>query len=254
MPYKKVSSVKSKDAGVAAFLDKDAGVASSLDKDAGVAAFLDKVAATPRDGLSGGRGRLIFGMDATASRQPSWDRAARIQGQMFAETAVLGGLDLQLVFFRGFGEFKASGWVNDSDPLTRLMTSVICAAGQTQISKVLQHAINQTKGKRINALVYAGDCMEEDVDLLGRLAGELGLLGVPVFIFHEGGDPIAEYAFRQICRLSGGAYCPFDSTSAHHLKDLLSAVAVFAAGGRSALEELAQKKGGTVRLITNQMK
>src|SRR3546814_8666125 len=59
---------------------------------------------------------------------------------------------------------------------------------------------------------------------------ELGVLGVPVFVFHEGGNPIAADAFRQIARLTRGAYCPFDSASADRLKDLLAAVAVYAAG------------------------
>ena len=28
-------------------------------------------------------GRLLFALDATASRQPSWDRACQLQGQMW---------------------------------------------------------------------------------------------------------------------------------------------------------------------------
>ena len=59
---------------------------------------------------------------------------------------------------------------------------------------------------KVNALVYVGDCMEEDVDRLAGLAGELGLIGVPVFLFQEGREPKAERAFREIARLSRGAY------------------------------------------------
>lgn len=219
-----------------------------------VNAFLDKLARTPAHKTVGGRGRLIFGMDATASRQPVWDRAAHIQGEMFSETAALGGLDLQLAFYRGFGQFKVSPWVSDGGELLKLMTSVFCLAGETQIGKLLTHAINETRKKKVNALVFVGDCVEEDVDKLGALAGELGILGVPAFMFHEGDDPIAAFAFQQIAKLTGGAFCRFDASSAHMLRDLLSAVAVFAAGGRPALEDLGKKRGGEVLKIVHQMK
>ena len=70
-----------------------------------VEAFLRRVAAVPAPRPGGRSGRLLFGMDATASREPTWDRACRIQGEMFAETAALGGLAIQLAYYRGFGEF-----------------------------------------------------------------------------------------------------------------------------------------------------
>ncbi|MBC8445494.1 MAG: VWA domain-containing protein [Rhodospirillaceae bacterium] len=219
-----------------------------------VNAFLDKVARTPTLRTPGKRGRLLFGMDATASRQPMWDRAAKIQGEMFTETAAMGGLDLQLAYYRGFGEFKASNWVNDGEKLLKLMTSVFCLAGETQIGKLLDHTIRETKKNKINALVFIGDCVEEDVDKLGNLAGELGILGVPVFMFQEGNDPIATYAFKQIAKLTGGACCRFDASSAHVLKELLNAVAVFVAGGRPALEDRGRKRGGEVLKLINLMK
>ncbi len=215
--------------------------------------FLRRVAVTPVTTRPGERGRLVFAMDATASREPSWDRACHIQAEMFQETGALGGLEIQLVYYRGFGEFKASPWLTRSDELLRRMTRVFCLGGQTQIEKVLHHAIQETKAKKVNALVFVGDCMEEDVDRLCHLAGQLGVLGVPAFIFHEGGDPIASHAFQQIARLTHGAYCSFDASSAQQLRDLLSAVAVFAAGGRKALTDFGRKRGGVVRQITHQV-
>ena len=62
----------------------------------------------------------------------------------------------------------------------------------------------------IAALAYVGDAMEENPDQLCQLAGEIGLLGVRAFMFHEGRDPLAERTFREIARLTGGAYLPFD--------------------------------------------
>jgi hypothetical protein len=222
--------------------------------DSQVEAFLNRVAAAPAPRGEGGRGRLIFAMDATASREPSWDHACQIQGEMFEATSGLGGLEIQLVYYRGFGEFRHTKWVTDSRSLVRQMTGVHCLGGHTQIRKVLRHAIGETKSKPVNAVVFVGDCMEEDVDHLCHLAGELGLLGIPVFIFHEGVEPVAARAFRQIARLTKGAYLSFDATSAKQLRELLGAVAVYAAGGRRALEDLGKRAGGAVLRIANQVK
>nr|WP_205042142.1 VWA domain-containing protein [Rhodoligotrophos defluvii] len=201
-----------------------------------VSAFLAKAQAVPLR-TDGGRGRLVFAMDATMSRQPTWDRALAIQGQMFEETARIGGLDVQLVYFRGFNECMASRWVSDPQALAKLMAGIACRGGYTQIRKVLQHIKTETERAKVHAAVYVGDCMEEDVDLLCARAGEIGLLGVPMFMFQEGHEPRAEAAFREIARLTKGAYCRFDLNAAGQLRALLSAVAVYAAGGRQALAD-----------------
>ena len=217
-----------------------------------VDAFLKQVAATPRPG--GGRlGRLIFAMDATASREPTWDQASQLQAAMFSETADLGGLSVQLCWYRGFREFEVSPWVQDSTTLLRRMTGVHCAAGITQIQRVLEHALEESARERVNALVFVGDCMEENADRLADLAGRLGLCGVPAFVFQEGRDPQVERSFRDIARLSGGAWCPFDASSPRTLRDLLGAVAVYAAGGRKALEQYGRRRGGAVLRITHQI-
>lgn len=193
----------------------------------------------------------MFAMDATASREPTWDHACQIQAAMFNETHDLGGLDVQLVFYRGFREFESSPWCGDAAELLDRMTRVTCAGGITQIARVLRHAMAETERRRVNALVFVGDCMEESRDELAGLAGQLGLLGIPAFLFQEGRDPMAEQCFREIARLSGGAWCPFDAHSPDLLRDLLSAVAVFAAGGRKALEDFGRRRGGAVRQLTH---
>lgn len=218
-----------------------------------VDAFISQVEAMPQARPATGRGRLVFAMDATASREPTWDRACHLQGQMFEATAALGGLEIQLVFYRGFGECKASRWLSSAADLHRAMRSVFCVGGQTQIRRVLDHALKAARQARVNALVFVGDAMEENPDPLCHHAGELGLLGVPIFIFHEGGDVAAARTFREIARLSKGAYCPFDSASAQQLRDLLAAVAVYAAGGRRALEDYGKRQGGAALLLTSQL-
>ncbi|NNL54382.1 MAG: VWA domain-containing protein [Woeseia sp.] len=216
-------------------------------------AFVERVRSTPVIKPGQDRGRLIFAMDATASREPTWDRACQIQGEMFTETAALGGLDIQLCYYRGYGEFEASPWLSSADALLQRMTSVSCRGGNTQIEKVLRQAIEQTRQKKVQALVFVGDCMEEDVDRLCHLAGELGMLGVLTFLFHEGTEPGAQRAFKEIARLTRGAYCAFDATSAVQLRDLLSAVAVYAAGGQKALQDFSTDRSEVVRKLTRQL-
>ena len=233
-----------------------AGVDKDLPQKSGKAAidaFVEQVRSTPVIKSGQERGRLMFAMDATASREPTWDRACQIQGEMFTETAALGGLDIQLCYYRGYGEFEASPWLSSADALLQRMTSASCRAGQTQIEKVLRQAIEQTKQKKVQALVFVGDCMEEDVDRLCHLAGELGMLGVPAFLFHEGAEPTAQRAFQEIARLTRGAYCSFDATSAGQLRDLLNAVAVYAAGGQKALQDFSKDRSEVVRKLTRQL-
>lgn len=217
-------------------------------------AFLKTARSMTSTRAPGTRGRLIFALDATMSRQPTWDRACELQAEMFQETAAIGGLEVQLVYFRGFGECRASRWVDDPRRLAGLMTRIDCRGGMTQIGKVLKHTRDEARRRPVQGLVYIGDAMEESVDALCATAGEIGMLGVPAFMFHEGRDTVAAGAFREVARLTKGAYCSFDSGSAKELRELLSAVAVYAAGGHAALADHGRKRGGQARLLIEQMR
>ena len=216
--------------------------------------FLDRVRALGPSSAQGARGRLLFALDATMSRQPTWDTACTLQADMFREAAGIGGLDIQLVYFRGLNECRASGWVSDRKQLADLMSRIDCRGGQTQIGKVLNHARHEHARGKVQALVFVGDAMEEAIDSLCQAAGELGILGVPVFMFQEGDDPIAENAYREIARLSRGAYCRFDTGSAHQLGELLRAVAAYAAGGVRALKELSSRRSAGAQQLLSQLK
>ena len=232
----------------------EARVGRADQKAAEVADFIARMqAVTPR--TDAGRGRLVFAMDATMSRQPTWDMALHLQADMFSAVGQIGGLDVQLVYFRGHDECRASRWVAEPEALARLMTTVGCAGGYTQIRKVLAHARQEAERRRVHALVYVGDAMEEEIDDLCGRAGELALLGVPAFVFQEGSEARTERAFREIARLTKGAYCRFDAGAADQLRDLLMAVAVYAAGGRRALENMAAARDGKgARLLIGQMR
>jgi len=143
-------------------------------------------------------------MDATANRKPTWDRAARIQAAIFSESADLGGLEVQLCYYGGVWGFECSPWYQEAAALRNCMTSVSCTAELSQIGRVLRYAGEESQRDRVNALVFVGDCVEENEDELAGLAGQLGLLGVLAFVFQEGVDPEAEWSFRRIARLSGG--------------------------------------------------
>jgi hypothetical protein len=231
--------------------DRNTPAASSR-KD--IDAFLAQVRTLGPSTATSGRGRLIFALDATMSRQPTWDTACELQAEMFHEAAKIGGLDVQLVYYRGVGECRASRWVSDARQLGGLMEKIDCRGGHTQIGKILSHARRETEQKKVQALVFVGDAMEEAIDDLAAAAGELGLLGMPVFAFQEGHDAIAEHAFREIARLSRGAYGRFDPGAAHELGELLRAAAAYAAGGMRALADLSAKRSmGAMRLL-EQMK
>jgi hypothetical protein len=217
-----------------------------------VDAFLEAVKQTPAV-RSQSTGRLMFAMDATASREPTWDRACQLQAEMFTAAAEQGGLEVQLVYFRGFHEFHVTPWAADAPALARSMTRVHCAGGLTQIERVLRHAGREAGSRQVNALVYVGDCMEENVDLLCQRAGELGLKGLPAFMFQEGFDTVAERAFKEIARLSRGAWSRFDAGSAGELTSLLRAVAVYASGGAGALRTFARNEGGLAKQLAHQL-
>lgn len=209
-------------------------VAERRSDNAAIDAFVRQARALAT-GAGGEGGRLILALDATMSRQPTWDLACTLQAEMFDAAGRSGGLAVQLVYFRGFGECRASRFVTDTGQLKDLMTRIDCRGGQTQIGKVFAHALKETERQKVNALVYIGDAMEEEVDALADKAGRLGLHGVPVFVFQEGHDPGAETAFREFARLSKGAWFRFDRSSAARLAGLLSAVAIYASGGLKAL-------------------
>jgi hypothetical protein len=217
-----------------------------------IAAFLQTAARTPA--LSQVKGRLIFAVDATMSRQPTWDRAAEIQTDMFEVAQSIGGLGVQLVYFRGRGEFDVSEWTTSARGLAQRMSGVTCRSGFTQLRRVLAHAGEEARRTKVGALVYIGDCVEENAQAIAKEVGLLALLGVPAFMFHEGYDSNAEAVFREVARLTHGVYAHFDMGSAKQLRELLQAAAVYAAGGAPALKDYGDRLGGDVLRLARAMR
>ncbi|MEC8299195.1 MAG: VWA domain-containing protein [Pseudomonadota bacterium] len=215
--------------------------------------FLEKVKKTPIRNERKAAGRLVFGMDATASRERTWDNACQIQNQMFSATDDIGGINVQLCYYRGFNQFQYTGWFSSGKELIKEMAKVSCLGGHTQIAKIFKHALEEHKAQKIKALVFVGDALEENADTLCHLAGKFGVFNIPIFMFQEGSDHFVMSAFRQIALLSGGAYAPFNSGSVKELQELLSSVAVFVAGGHEALETY-EKRDGKGKSLTLQLR
>ncbi len=231
--------------------DKHRSLAAGTGTRAAVDAFLDR-AGVPAEAPSG-RGRLVFAMDATMSRQPTWDLAIQLQGRMFTETEALGGLEVQLVYFRGLAECRASRFMAGGAGLAKAMARIKVEGGNTQIGRVLSHARDEARRGRVAALVFVGDALEERIDPLCSLAGELALLGVKAFMFHEGRDAATARGFKEIARLTAGAYAAFDAGSPQRLAALLGAAAAYAAGGRAALA-LRHSEDGVAQNLLSQIR
>ncbi|MFV8818185.1 VWA domain-containing protein [Haliea sp. E17] len=211
--------------------------------------FLQKSRAITR--FQAGKARLLFSLDATASRQPTWDHASHLQQEMFRAVQDNNALSVQLCYYRGFGEFHASRWTGDAQEITRAMARVHCEGGHTQIERLLRHALAEHGQEKIRALVFIGDALEENPDTLCQLAGQCGLLQLPLFVFQEGRQPAVEQCFRALARLSGGAWASFDQSSAATLAALLRAVASYATGGVAALEKQGNE---SAKLLLQQIK
>jgi hypothetical protein len=209
--------------------------------------FLSKVKASHR-------GRLLFIVDATGSRERAWDLASKLQADMFNAAAGIGTLDVQVCYFRGMqgvdGECRASPWTSDAQELARFMARVTCRTGPTQIQAALEHARKEHQAQPINAIVYIGDMCEEPAQAIYDAVASLS--GVPCFVFQEGDDNlIAGPIFQEMARLSHGAYSKFSTGSARELAELLRAVAAFAMGGLTAL---ADQRTDAARKLLGQLK
>jgi hypothetical protein len=176
--------------------------------------------------------RLVFGVDATASREHAWTIARDVQAKMFIEAANNDvNLNLQLVYYGG-STCRASKWKSHGEELARLMATVECSAGMTQIERVLRHALREHEQAPIQGLTFIGDAMEEELDILAGLADKLGAAGVPLHMFLEGNDAVARNAFRLLALRTGGTFSQFNAAKSETVQRLsaqLNTIALAAA-------------------------
>jgi hypothetical protein len=193
------------------------------------------------------RGCLGMVIDATASRDASWNAAKKIQRQLFARVSGDNRMVLRLVVMRG-GGFKDYGWHTDGEKLGSLIDRMQTDSGNTRIVDSLRAFIREPGGHKPAALILVGDCCEEkNADVLNA-ARELSQNGIRVYAFHEtvGGttdrranNSNAENLFRQVAAITGGAFAKFGNGMP--LADLCNAVAAYCAGGEEALKALGRR-------------
>tara|TARA_B100001559_G_C16382644_1_gene567333 strand:+ start:112 stop:819 length:708 start_codon:yes stop_codon:yes gene_type:complete len=215
--------------------------------------FLEKLSKVPQK-KNPNPGRIIFGIDATASRQPLWDKASHIQSEMFDSALSLGGLKMKIAYYQGFKKFNSFPWIDNSDKLIKLMENVNCLGGLTQINRFLEYSLEESNKSNINAIIFIGDCVEENYDLILNTTGKISLKGIPIFIFQEGSDPNVKFVFSEIARITNGIYSVFDSSSSKTLKNLLKAIAIFAAGGKDGLRKKIDVAPIEIKLLLQKMK
>lgn len=203
------------------------------------------------------RGRMIFGLDATGSRESTWQTAKALQRDMLSTVAQIGTLDVSLAYFRGDrseGDVGFSDFTTDPNSLAVLMDGINCSAGPTQIIQMFEHALTLHAQTPINALVFIGDTMEESFEQAKEVCSRIGASGMQLFIFHEGSAwKTFEHAseLKEMARLGHGAYAVFSEASASELASLLKAVAAFATGGMKALMK---QDSEAAKLLIGQLK
>jgi hypothetical protein len=180
--------------------------------------------------------RLAFIIDATGSREPTWDMAIQLQAQMFDEAARVGAgrLEIQLTHFRGLNEVSSTPWMIDARALAQTMSRIRCEGGYTKIKRALALVRAEHQKQPIAAVVYVGDAMEE---AHGEVCDAAASLGAPLFVFQEGDNPDASRTFPEMARLAKGAHCRFAPGAERQLAELLRAALAYAMGGEQALTD-----------------
>ena len=201
----------------------------------GVTAFVSKARALKR--VADAQNRLIFALDATASREPTWYAARAMHQALFDVATEDATFALQLCYFRGLMEFEATPWMTKPGPLLDALNAVYCQGGATQIERVLRHALGEFEGSgSVKAIVYIGDACEENPDALNALAVQCRLAKRPLLLFQEGRDPTASRCFASMAALSNGAHVQLNDASGERLRELLKSAVRFVMGGRKALQ------------------
>ena len=196
-------------------------------------------------------GRLIFGLDLTGSREPGLKQARIATAAMFDAIRNFGRIEVKLVYYRGSRECRESSWCADADVLRRSMLKLSCERGGTQIAKLLRLVLAQNE--KLSAVVFVGDHCEDAEDELVQLAGKLGEKHIPLFMFHECADYddrslVAQPVFKRMAELSGGVYVEFKPDSGDVLREMLSSIAAFSAGGIEAVERMAPQTTQAMQL------
>jgi hypothetical protein len=193
------------------------------------------------------RPRLVFGFDATASREPAWDMARTVTDALVR--ALPGELDVALAVHGGGMLHTFTAFTSDANALRDRAAGIRCIAGQTRLLPILARSLREP-GVRV--VTYIGDVFEESLSRGRKLADEMGARGTKLIVLHDTADWAARRdaeVFLDLARRTGGCVLPFDPGAPDRLRDILAAAAVYAVGGEVMLQQKQDAMPGAVLLL-----
>lgn len=190
------------------------------------------------------RPRLVFAVDATASREAAWASAKKITDRMFG--VIPNALDVALAVHGGDDLHTFTTFSADVDAFRKQAAAVDCESGVTRLCDIMARTLD-AGGVRV--MSYIGDAFEEDADEALKLADRFRLRGIQAVMLSDGAEGKPLEVFRQIAERTGGAVLDFRAGDAALMGELLAGVATLAIGGRRLLE--AQHTAGARLLLTH---
>jgi hypothetical protein len=202
-------------------------------------------------------GRLIFGLDLTASRDAGIKQARIATAAMFEAIARFGRVEIKLVYYRGTRECRASQWCAEPDVLCRSMLKLSCESGSTQIGRLLRVALDERES--LSGVVLVVDHCEECAEEMHAVAALLRDKHIPLFLFHECDDRDAyslqaKPVFKRMAGISGGVYVEFKPDSGEVLKELLPTIAAFSTAGVEGIEHIAPPRTPEARQLQGSLR
>jgi hypothetical protein len=193
------------------------------------------------------RPRLVFAVDATASREPAWAAARQVTDALVK--ALPGALDVALAVHGGSRVHTFTAFTSDANTLRDQAAGVACRAGLTRLLPILAASLKQPA---VRVVIYIGDVFEESVPQARRLADAMGQQGIRLIVMHDTADAAARQdaeVFWDLAKRTGGCVLPFNASASGRLRDLLSAVAIYAVGGEKLLRERRHDLPGAALLL-----
>lgn len=192
------------------------------------------------------RPRLVFGIDATASREPAWEAAKKITDSLF--TTLPGELDVALAVHGGGVVSMFSAFSSDVQRFRDLAAGVSCRAGHTQLVPLMQRTREHPD---VKVFLYIGDCFEESEEEAYEAADALKARGIRAVMLHDAssGDMAARRVFEEIAKRTGGVCLDFYGGDRQAMKNIFEAVAVLAVGGIKLLQQRRSQLPGAAKLL-----
>ncbi len=201
----------------------------------------------PADTAAPLRPRLIFAVDATASREPAWTAARQVTDVLVK--ALPGALDVALAVHGGSRVHTFTAFTSDANTLRDRAAGVSCVAGTTRLLPILSASL---KHPSVRVVIYIGDVFEENLQRGRHIADAMGAQNTKLIVLHDTADPAARRdaeVFWDLAKRTGGCVLPFDAAASGRLRDILSAVAVYAVGGEKLLRARRHELPGAVALL-----